>query len=60
MVGDINLVIPILISIYLAKMTADMLSKPFYKYMLDAKTLPFLEQDPEVVVGGEMYVLLRC
>ena len=53
MVGDIALVIPNLIAIFFAKMVADQLSKPLYKYMLDSKVLPFLEQDPKVLVAGK-------
>jgi len=50
MVGDINLVIPILISIFVSKMTADQLSKPLYKFQLEGKALPYLDQDPRIVV----------
>lgn len=50
MVGDINLVIPILISIFISKMTADQLSKPLYKFQLEGKALPYLDSDPTIVV----------
>ena len=53
MVGDINLVIPNLISIFAAKMIADQLSKPLYKYQLDFKVLPYLDQEPRVLVAGK-------
>lgn len=56
MVGDINLVVPNLISIFVAKMVADQLSKPLYKYQLDSKVLPFLDQEPRVLVAGKQWV----
>jgi len=56
MVGDINLVIPILISIFVSKMTADQLSKPLYKFQLEGKALPYLDQDPRIVVKKRLYV----
>jgi H+/Cl- antiporter ClcA len=56
MVGDINLVVPNLIAIFIAKMVAEQFSKPLYKYHLDAKVLPYLEQEPKVIVAGKLYV----
>lgn len=54
MVGDISLVIPNLIAIFVSKMVADQLSKPLYKCQLESKALPHLDQEPKVFVGGEM------
>ena len=51
---DTNLTVPVLIAIWVAKIVADVLSKPLYKYQLDSKALPYLDQDPTVVVDGEM------
>jgi len=56
MAGDIALVIPIFCSIFISKMVADQLSKPLYKVTLDTKALPYLEQNPHVVVKGKSYV----
>lgn len=57
MVGDIVLVIPCLIGIFLSKTIADQLSKPLYKHMLDIKSLPYLDQDPRVVITGKRYCM---
>jgi len=56
MVGDINLVIPNLIAIFVSRGVADQLSKPLFKYQLDAKVLPYLDQEPKVLVAGKQYV----
>jgi len=56
MVGDISLVIPNLIAIFVSKMVADQLSKPLFKCQLDTKALPHLDQEPKVFVAGKMYV----
>ncbi|ELT90364.1 hypothetical protein CAPTEDRAFT_205673 [Capitella teleta] len=50
MSGDIDLAIPVMITIFVAKMVADTISKPLFMYQLDAKLLPFLAQEPTVVV----------
>jgi len=54
MVGDISLVIPNLIAIFVSKMVADQLSKPLFKCQMEAKALPHLEQDAKVIVAGKM------
>ena len=54
MSGDIDLAIPVMITIFVAKLVADTLSKPLFMYQLDAKLLPFLAQEPRVVVHNEM------
>jgi len=56
MVGDISLVIPNLIAIFVSKMVADQLSKPLFKCQLEAKALPHLDQEPKVIIAGKMYV----
>ena len=56
MVGDISLVIPNLIAIFVSKMVADQLSKPLFKCQLEAKALPHLDQEPKVIVAGQMSV----
>jgi H+/Cl- antiporter ClcA len=56
MVGDINLVVPNLMAIFVARSVADQLSKPLYKCQLDAKALPYLDQEPKVMVAGKQYV----
>jgi len=55
MVGDISLVIPNLIAIFVSKMVADQLSKPLFKCQLEAKALPHLDQEPHVFVAGKLY-----
>jgi len=62
MVGDISLVIPNLIAIFVSKMVADQLSKPLFKCQLEAKALPHLDQEPKVIIAGKMYVdyWLKC
>lgn len=59
MVGDINLVIPILIAIFTSKMIADHLSKALYKFQLEGKALPYLDSDPKIVVKKRMLALSR-
>jgi len=54
MVGDITLVIPNLIAIYLSKMVADQLSKPLWRCQMESKALPHLDQEPQVIVAGKM------
>ncbi len=51
---DINLIIPVLVAVFVAKMFADLLSKPLYKCQLEGKSMPYLDQEPEVVVSGQM------
>jgi len=53
MVGDISLVIPNLIAIFVSKMVADQLSKPLYKCQLESKALPHLDPEPKVIVAGK-------
>ena len=54
MVGDINLVVPVLIAIFVSKSIANKLSKPLYKYQLEGKSLPFLDSDPQIVIQGKL------
>ena len=54
MSGDVDLAIPVMITIFVAKMVADIISKPLFMHQLNAKLLPFLAQDPTVVVHNEM------
>lgn len=54
MSNDIDLVIPCMITIFVAKMVADTLAKPLFMVQLDAKLLPFLAQEPRVVVENEL------
>jgi hypothetical protein len=53
MVSDATLVIPSLISIYVAKIVGDLLSKPLFMCLLDFKAMPYLDRDPKVVVAGK-------
>jgi len=53
MVGDISLVIPNLIAIFVSKMVADQLSKPLFKCQLESKALPQLDPEPNVIVAGK-------
>jgi len=54
MVGDISLVIPNLIAIFVSKMVADQLSKPLFKCQLEAKALPHLDHEAKIIVAGKM------
>lgn len=54
MSGDIDLIIPVMITTFVAKLVADTLSKPLFVHQLDAKALPFLAQEPKFVVRNEM------
>ncbi len=54
---DINLIIPVFLAVFVAKMLADLLSKPLHKCQLEAKSMPYLDQEPDVVVNGEMCVM---
>ena len=48
---DINIVLPLIVANFVAKCFADLLSKPLYKYQLEAKSLPYL--DSELIVSLE-------
>ena len=51
---DIDLTIPALMAVFVAKVTADLLSKPLWKYQLHSKALPYLDVEPIVAVNGVM------
>lgn len=51
---DVDLVVPLMISNFVAKLVADMLAKPLYKYQLDLKALPYLDPSLEVAIGGHV------
>ena len=50
----IDMTVPVLVAIWVAKIIADLLSKPLYKYQLDGKALPYLDSDPMVPIKGSM------
>ena len=52
---DLNLTVPILASIFTAKVIADTVAKPLYKYQLKGKMLPYLDPEPEVNIKGHRY-----
>ena len=54
---DLNLTVPILASIFTAKVIADTVAKPLYKYQLKGKMLPYLDPEPEVNIKGHRYVV---
>ena len=49
-----DLVVPLMIANFIAKVVADMLAKPLYKYQLDAKALPYLDPELEVTIDGHV------
>ena len=49
---DIDLTVPIMLSIFTAKIIADLLSKPLYKYQLKGKMLPYLDPEPDIQLEG--------
>ncbi len=51
---DMDLVVPLMIANFIAKVVADMLAKPLYKYQLDAKALPYLDPELEVTIDGHV------
>ena len=51
---DINLTVPVLVAIWVAKLVADVFSKPLYKYQLDGKSLPYLDPDPNLVIDRQL------
>ena len=51
---DINLTVPVLMAIWVAKLVGDVFSKPLYKYQLDGKSLPYLDHDPTLVVDRQL------
>ena len=51
---DLDLTVPVLLAVWMAKIVADIFSKPLYKYLLDGKSLPYLDQEPTVVLDGEV------
>jgi hypothetical protein len=53
MVGDICLVVPNLVAVFVAKTVADRFSKPLFRYQLDSKSLPYLDSEPQVFIGGK-------
>ena len=54
MANAIDMTVPVLVAIWVAKNIADLLSKPLYKYQLDGKALPYLDSDPVVSVNGQV------
>ena len=50
---DLNLIIPVLISIFTAKVIADAMASPLYKYQLKSKMLPYLDPDLKVKLKGQ-------
>jgi len=54
MTRDINIVIPLLVTIFSSKLIADFLCKPLYRYQLQLKALPYLEPTLKVVIDGEV------
>lgn len=54
MCNDLDLAVPVLVAIWVAKTIADLLSKPLYKYQLDRKALPYLDNEPVVPVGDHL------
>ena len=53
MAQDIDMILPVMVAIFVAKLVADILSRPLYKYLLDIKSLPFLDAEPVVVLNNE-------
>jgi chloride channel 7 len=51
---DINMIIPVMITVLVAKWTADNICKPLYKFQLDGKSLPYLDQDPVIALKGDV------
>lgn len=51
---DIDLTVPILVAIFVAKVVADIVSHPLYFYQLRGKMLPYIQPEPEVSVHGEL------
>ncbi|KAK2151911.1 hypothetical protein LSH36_346g01010 [Paralvinella palmiformis] len=51
---DINMVIPVMLSVLVAKFTADDICKPLFKFQLEAKSLPYLDHEPRIALQGEM------
>ena len=52
--NSIDMTVPVLIAIWVAKVIADLLSKPLYKYQLDGKSLPYLDSAPVIAVNGNV------
>ena len=51
---DIDIVVPVLIANFVAKLVADMISKPLYKYQLDIKSLPYLDPELTIALDGHL------
>ena len=51
---DIDVVVPVLVANFVAKVVADMISKPLYKYQLDSKSLPYLDPELTIVIDGHV------
>lgn len=51
---DIELVIPVLIAVLIARTVGEFLSKSLFRYLIDLKCLPFLDQDPRVLVNDQL------
>ena len=54
MCQDFNMIIPVMITVLVAKWTADNICKPLFKFQLDGKSLPVLDQEPIIALEGEM------
>ncbi|ELT90363.1 hypothetical protein CAPTEDRAFT_205672 [Capitella teleta] len=54
MSSNLDLIIPIMITNFIAKLMADSLAKPLFVNDLDAKLLPFLAQEPIIAVNDHI------
>ena len=51
---DINMVIPVMISVIVSKFTADDICKPLFKFQLEAKSLPYLDHEPRIALKNKL------
>ena len=51
---DIELVIPVMIAVLIARTVGECLSKSLFRYLTDLKGLPTLDQDPKVIIDDKL------
>ncbi|KAL3858585.1 hypothetical protein ACJMK2_008857 [Sinanodonta woodiana] len=52
--NDVQVLLPVMVSVMVAKWVGDFVTHPVYHAQMEVKCIPFLDQDPKVSVGGKL------
>ncbi|KAK3604540.1 hypothetical protein CHS0354_000361 [Potamilus streckersoni] len=52
--NDVQVLLPVMVSVMVAKWVGDLVTHPVYHAQMEVKCIPFLDQDPKVSVGGKL------